>query len=184
MPCREALIKHNLSHNNKSNLFMRQNWRHFEFRLSDRTNVCCVKEGCSSLKPAACSSLLLEVVASVDFEAATLNLHLNKGHDRHEKVSLQPLNNALVSCNPPCLSIRKPWEYCYMSTHNFSKRRHIRTDHWCRGLLFELWSFFLQTRGVVVCDQLLRSSTVLRRHFRHLLSLIVSPHSVMQKMWP
>ncbi|KAJ7333539.1 hypothetical protein OS493_017076 [Desmophyllum pertusum] len=33
---------------------------------TDRTNVCWVKEGCSSLKPAACSSLPLEVVDHVD----------------------------------------------------------------------------------------------------------------------
>ena len=68
-------------------------WRHQSNKLSqtntylwdkiflsgtDRTNVCCVKEGCSSLKPAACSSLPLEVVDSVEFDAAKLNVHLNK----------------------------------------------------------------------------------------------------------
>ena len=33
---------------------------------TDRTNVCWVKEGCSSLKPKACSSLPLDVVDHVD----------------------------------------------------------------------------------------------------------------------
>ena len=90
--------------------------------------MCWVQEGCSSLKPAACSSLPLEVLDSVDFDAAALNLHLNKGCYTHEKVPLQnQLNNAPASCNPPCFRITKPGEYCYMSTrnNNFSNRRHM-----------------------------------------------------------
>ena len=44
---------------------------------TDRTNVCWVKEGCSSLQPKACSSLPLEVVDYVDeFDAKKLNLYL------------------------------------------------------------------------------------------------------------
>ena len=96
---------------------------------TDRTNVCWVKEGCSSLKPAACSSLPLEVVDHVDkFDAAKLNLHLNKGCYTDEKKPLQPqLDNAPASCNPPCFRITKPGEYCYMGTrnNNFSNRRHV-----------------------------------------------------------
>ena len=119
-------------------------WRHQSNKLSqtntylwdkiflsgtDRTNVCCVKEGCSSLKPAACSSLLLEVVDSVECDAAKLNFHLNKGClYTHEKVPFQnQLNNAPASWNPPCFRIKKPGEYCYKSTrnNNFSNRRHM-----------------------------------------------------------
>ena len=95
---------------------------------TDRTNVCSVKEGYSSLKPAACSSLPLEVVDSVEIDAAKLNLHLSKGCYTHEKVPFQnQLNNAPASCNPPCFRIKKPGEYCYMSTrnNNFSNRRHM-----------------------------------------------------------
>ena len=96
---------------------------------TDRTNVCWVKEGCSSLKPAACSSLPLEVVDHVDhFDAEKLNLHLNKGCYTDEKKPLQAqLDNAPASCNPPCFRITKPGEYCYMGTrnNNFSNRRHI-----------------------------------------------------------
>ena len=96
---------------------------------TDRTNVCWVKEGCSSLKPAACSSLPLEVVDHVDhFDAETLNLHLNKGCYTDEKKPLQAqLDNAPASCNPPCFRITKPGEYCYMGTrnNNFSNRRHM-----------------------------------------------------------
>jgi len=96
---------------------------------TDRTNVCWVKEGCSSLKPAACSSLPLEVVDHVDkFDAEKLNLHLNKGCYTDEKKPLQAqLDNAPASCNPPCFRITKPGEYCYMGTrnNNFSNRRHV-----------------------------------------------------------
>ncbi|XP_020608573.1 protein DD3-3-like [Orbicella faveolata] len=96
---------------------------------TDRTNVCWVKEGCSSLKPAACSSLPLEVVDHVDkFDTEDLNLHLNKGCYTDKKKPLQnQLNNAPASCNPPCFRITKPGEYCYMSTrnNNFSNRRHM-----------------------------------------------------------
>ena len=91
--------------------------------------MCWVKEGCSSLKPAACSSLPLEVVDHVDeFDAEKLNLHLNKGCYTDTKKPLQnQLNNAPASCNPPCFRITKPGEYCYMSTrnNNFSNRRHV-----------------------------------------------------------
>ena len=94
---------------------------------SDRTNVCWVKEGCSSLKPAACSSLPLEVVDHVnEFDANKLNLYLNTGCYSGNTLQNQ-LNNAPASCNPPCFRITKPGEYCYMSTrnNNFSNRRHI-----------------------------------------------------------
>ena len=95
---------------------------------TDRTNVCWVKEGCSSLKPKACSSLPLEVVDHLDkFDAANLNLHLNKGcYTGAGKLQAQ-LDNAPASCNPPCFRIKKPGEYCYMSTrnNNFSNRRHM-----------------------------------------------------------
>ena len=98
------------------------------FSGTDRTNVCWVKEGCSSLKPKACSSLPLEVVDHLDkFDAASLNLHLNKGcYTRAGKLQAQ-LDNAPASCNPPCFRITKPGEYCYMSTrnNNFSNRRHM-----------------------------------------------------------
>ncbi|KAL9983515.1 hypothetical protein ACROYT_G005699 [Oculina patagonica] len=96
---------------------------------SDRTNVCWVKEGCSSLKPKACSSLPLEVVDQADvFNAEKLNLHLNTGCYSGNVTNLQAqLNNAPASCNPPCFRITKPGEYCYMSTrnNNFSNRRHM-----------------------------------------------------------
>ena len=47
---------------------------------TDRTNVCWVKEGCSSLQPKASSSLPLDVVDYVDeFDAKKLNLYLNTG---------------------------------------------------------------------------------------------------------
>ena len=96
---------------------------------SDRTNVCWVKEGCSSLKPKACSSLPLEVVDNVnEFNADKLNLHLNTGCYTGDTKNLQAqLNNAPASCNPPCFRIKKPGEYCYMSTrnNNFSNRRHM-----------------------------------------------------------
>ncbi|CAH3197136.1 unnamed protein product [Porites evermanni] len=96
---------------------------------SDRTNVCWVKEGCSSLKPKACSSLPLEVVDNVnEFNAGKLNLHLNTGCYTGDAKNLQAqLNNAPASCNPPCFRIKKPGEYCYMSTrnNNFSNRRHM-----------------------------------------------------------
>ena len=97
---------------------------------SDRTNVCWVKEGCSSLKPAACSTLPLEVVDHVDdFEdPEKLNLHLNTGCYNGDVKNLNAqLNNAPASCNPPCFRIKKPGKYCYMGTrnNNFSNRRHI-----------------------------------------------------------
>ena len=99
------------------------------FEGSDRTNVCWVKEGCSSLKPAACSSLPLEVVDQADdFSPDELNLHLNTGCYSGNVANLQnQLNNAPASCNPPCFRITKPGEYCYMSTrnNNFSNRRHM-----------------------------------------------------------
>ncbi|KAJ7350209.1 hypothetical protein OS493_037729 [Desmophyllum pertusum] len=99
----------------------------FVWSGTDRTNVCWVKEGCSSLKPPACSSLPLEVVDHVkEFNAAKLNLHLNKGCYTGTNLQSQ-LNNAPPSCNPPCFRITKPGEYCYMSTrnNNFSNRRHM-----------------------------------------------------------
>ena len=94
---------------------------------TDRSNVCWVKEGCSSLKPENCSSLPLEVVDHVDeFDANKLSLHLNKGCYTGDNLQAQ-LNNAPASCNPPCFRITKPGEYCYMSTrnNNFSNRRHM-----------------------------------------------------------
>ena len=95
---------------------------------TDRTNVCWVKEGCSSLKPKACSSLPLDVVDHVDreFDAKKLNLQLNTGCYTGDKLQAQ-LDNAPASCNPPCFRISKPGEYCYMSTrnNNFSNRRHM-----------------------------------------------------------
>ncbi|XP_078358494.1 protein DD3-3-like [Oculina patagonica] len=96
-------------------------------RGSDRTNVCWVKEGCSSLKPKACYSLPLDVVDYPDFNAKELNLHLNQAcHTGADKLQAQ-LNNAPASCNPPCFRIKKTGEYCYMGTrnNNFSNRRHI-----------------------------------------------------------
>ena len=96
---------------------------------TDRTNVCWVKEGCSSLQPKACSSLPLEVVDYVDeFDSKKLNLYLNTGCYTGDPKRLQAqLDNAPASCNPPCFRIRKPGEYCYMSTrnNNFSNRRHM-----------------------------------------------------------
>ncbi|XP_068712158.1 protein DD3-3-like [Montipora foliosa] len=94
---------------------------------TDRTNVCWVKEGCSSLQPKDCSSLPLEVVDYLDkFDAAKLNLHLNKGCYTGAKLQAQ-LDNSPPSCNPPCFRITKPGNYCYMSTrnNNFSNRRHM-----------------------------------------------------------
>ena len=95
---------------------------------TDRTNVCWVKEGCSSLKPKACSSLPLEVVDHVEkFNADKLNFHFNTGCYTGDPKKLQAqLDNAPASCNPPCFRITKPGEYCYMSTrnNNFSNRRH------------------------------------------------------------
>ena len=96
---------------------------------TDRTNVCWVKEGCSSLQPKACSSLPLEVVDYVDeFDAKKLNLYLNTGCYTGDPKRLQArLDNAPASCNPPCYRITKPGEYCYMSArnNNFSNRRHM-----------------------------------------------------------
>ena len=94
---------------------------------TDRTNVCWVREGCSSLKPKACSSLPLDVVVHVDeFDAKKMNLHLNTGCYTGKKLQAQ-LDNAPASCNPSCFCIKKPGEYCYMSTrnNNFSNRRHM-----------------------------------------------------------
>lgn len=91
--------------------------------------MCWVKEGCSSLKPAACSSLPTEVVEQVvDYEDPDgLNLFLNKGCYTGAAALQNQLNNAPASCNPPCFRIRKPGKYCYMGTrnNNFSNRRHI-----------------------------------------------------------
>ena len=96
---------------------------------TDRTNVCWVKEGCSSLQPKACSSLPLEVVDYVDeFDAKKLNLYLNTGCYTGDPKRLQAqLDNAPASCDPPCFRITKPGEYCYISTrnNNFSNRRHM-----------------------------------------------------------
>ena len=96
---------------------------------TDRTNVCWVKEGCSSLQPKTCSSLPLEVVDYVDeFDAKKLNLYLNTGCYTGDPKRLQAqLDYAPASCNPPCFRITKPGEYCYMSTrnNNFSNRRHM-----------------------------------------------------------
>ena len=95
---------------------------------TDRTNVCWVKEGCSSLKPKTCSSLPLDVVDHLhEFTAAQLNLHLNTGCYTGAKKLQAQLDNAPASCNPLCFRITRPGEHCYMSTrnNNFSNRRHI-----------------------------------------------------------
>ena len=86
---------------------------------TDRTNVCFVKEGCSSLKPPTCSSVFLDVVDHVDeFDNDKLNLHLNKGCYTGSAQLNSELNNAPASCNPPCFRIMLPGEYCYMGTRN------------------------------------------------------------------
>ena len=112
---------------------------------TDRTNVCWVKEGCSSLKPENCSSLPLEVVDHVDeFDANKLNLHLNKGCYTGDNLQAQ-LDNAPASCNPPCFRITKPGEYCYMSTrnNNFSNRRHMGQITVTQAVSVWFRSFFL-----------------------------------------
>ena len=122
----QAIQNQKLSKRNSNNI--RAEINSVSITGTDRTNVCWVKEGCSSLKPAACSSLPLEVVDHVDkFNAAKLNLHLNKGCYEGAKPLQNELNNAPASCNPPCFQIKKPGEYCYMGTrnNNFSNRRHI-----------------------------------------------------------
>ena len=89
--------------------------------------MCWVKEGCSSLKPKACSSLPLEAVDHVDyFNAAKLNLHLNKGCFSSSNLQAQ-VDNDRASCNPSCFRITKFGEYGYMSTHNdnFSNGGHM-----------------------------------------------------------
>ncbi|KAM7428989.1 hypothetical protein ABFA07_020090 [Porites harrisoni] len=95
---------------------------------TDRTNVCWVEEGCSSLKPPSCSSSILDVVDHVNkFDSDKLNLHLNKGCYTGSASLNAELNNAPASCNPPCFRIMMPGEYCYMGTrnNNFSNRRHM-----------------------------------------------------------
>ena len=95
---------------------------------TDRTNVCWVEEGCSSLKPPTCSSSFLDVVDHVNkFDSDKLNLHLNKGCYTGSASLNAELNNAPASCNPPCFRIMLPGEYCYMGTrnNNFSNRRHV-----------------------------------------------------------
>ena len=95
---------------------------------TDRTNVCWVEEGCSSLKPPSCSSSILDVVDHVNkFDSDNLNLHLNKGCYTGSASLNTELNNAPASCNPPCFRIMLPGEYCYMGTrnNNFSNRRHV-----------------------------------------------------------
>ena len=124
------IFKQNTAEWSKSDKYIAVNNFPFHFIISgtDRTNVCWIKEGCQSLKPAACSSLPLEVIDHVDeFDAAKLNLHLNKGCYTGDKALQAQLNNAPASCNPPCFRITKPGAYCYMGTrnNNFSNRRHI-----------------------------------------------------------
>ncbi|XP_068707487.1 protein DD3-3-like [Montipora foliosa] len=94
---------------------------------TDRTNICWIKEGCSSLKPATCQKIPLEVIdQSTRFDEDSLNLYLNKGCYQGPRLQAQ-LDNAPASCNPPCFRITKPGEYCYMGTrnNNFSNRRHV-----------------------------------------------------------
>ena len=84
----------------------------FGYLETDRTNVCWVEEGCSSLKPPTCSSAFLDVVDHVNkFDSDELNLHLNKGcYTGSAKLDAE-LNNAPASCNPPCFRIMLPGEY-------------------------------------------------------------------------
>ena len=106
---------------------------------TDRTNVCWVEEGCSSLKPPTCSSLLLDVVDHVNkFDSEKLNLHLNKGCYTGSASLNAELNNAPASCNPPCFRIMLPGEYCYMGTrnNNFSNRRHMGKVIVTQGTVF------------------------------------------------
>ncbi|CAH3141935.1 unnamed protein product, partial [Porites evermanni] len=106
---------------------------------TDRTNVCWVEEGCSSLKPPTCSSAFLDVVDHVNkFDSDKLNLHLNKGcYTGSAKLDAE-LNNAPASCNPPCFRIMLPGEYCYMGTrnNNFSNRRHMGKIIVSQGTVF------------------------------------------------
>ncbi|XP_027037933.1 protein DD3-3-like [Pocillopora damicornis] len=95
---------------------------------TDRTNVCWIKEGCTTLAPKSCFNLPLDVIDYVeDFDGYLLNLHLNWGCLARNQVLDDELNNAPSSCNPPCFRITKPGKYCYMGTrnNNFSNRRHI-----------------------------------------------------------
>ena len=94
---------------------------------TDRTNICWIKEGCSSLKPATCQKIPFEVIDQrTRFDEDSLNLYLNKGCYQGPRLQAQ-LDNAPASCNPPCFRITKPGEYCYMGTrnNNFSNRRHV-----------------------------------------------------------
>ena len=91
---------------------------HACFRYGSHQRVLGEGSRCSSLIPKACSSLPLEVVDYVDeFGAEKLNLHLNTGcYTGDTKRLLAQLDNAPAPCNPPCFRIKKPGEYCYMST--------------------------------------------------------------------
>ena len=102
--------------------------RSWVFLGTDRTNVCWIKEGCTTLAPKSCFNLPLDVIDYVeDFYGYLLNLHLNWGCLARNQVLDDELNNAPPSCNPPCFRITKPGKYCYMGTrnNNFSNRRHI-----------------------------------------------------------
>ncbi|XP_068676289.1 uncharacterized protein [Montipora foliosa] len=111
---------------------------------TDRTNVCWVEEGCSSLKPPTCSSAFLDVVDHVNkFGSDELNLHLNKGcYTGSAKLDAE-LNNAPASCNPPCFRIMLPGEYCYMGTrnNNFSNRRHMGKIIVTQGTVFPKFEY-------------------------------------------
>ena len=111
---------------------------------TDRTNVCFVEEGCSSLKPLTCSSVFLDVVDHVDeFDNDKLNLHLNKGCYNGSAQLNSELNNAPASCNPPCFRIMLPGEYCYMGTrnNNFSNRRHMGKIIVSQGTIFPKFEY-------------------------------------------
>ena len=111
---------------------------------TDRTNVCWVEEGRSSLKPPTCSSAFLDVVDHVNkFDSDKLNLHLNKGcYTGSAKLDAE-LNNAPASCNPPCFRIMLPGEYCYMGTrnNNFSNRRHMGKIIVTQGTVFPKFEY-------------------------------------------
>ncbi|XP_015771066.1 PREDICTED: uncharacterized protein LOC107349434 [Acropora digitifera] len=111
---------------------------------TDRTNLCWVEEGCSSLKPPTCSRAFLDVVDHVNkFDSDELNLHLNKGcYTGAAKLDAE-LNNAPASCNPPCFRIMLPGEYCYMGTrnNNFSNRRHMGKIIVTQGTVFPKFEY-------------------------------------------
>ena len=124
---------------------------------TDRTNVCFVKEGCSSLKPPTCSSVFLDVVDHVDkFDNDKLNLHLNKGCYTGSAQLNSELNNAPASCNPPCFRIMLPGEYCYMGTrnNNFSNRRHMGKIIVSQGTIFPKFEYGSKSHPGTSCKDI------------------------------